>query len=609
MNDEEKLNALLEAFIARSKAILNDELCGIYLHGSAVMGCFSFDRSDVDLIVVVHSAMTDGAKREFMKAVVELNAIAPPKGIEMSVVTKAVCKPFIYPTPYELHFSSGHLAWYTSEPEDYIRKMNGTDKDLAAHFTIIRRRGRAIYGAPIDEVFGEVPKDAYMDSIVFDVAEAREEITEYTTYLALNLARVLAYCRDELVLSKKEGGEWALEHIDDEFRPLIKSALSEYIDGEAAEYDPACAKRYAEYMLERICAEMKKVEENSMNTDASPLEPKIKELFSLFFNGVPVSAELIDTSRGEDDLRNSFIITDSEGGKFVLKIVSNDFTIPDRIRMWQRTAEEYRREGYYCPRIFCDKSGGFPEIEYRGKRCIVYAEEFSKFKPLSERAAFDEGGSAPSVKAYFEDIWSMSAKIAAKKLDYTEFPSGYCLFETFCPSDRTDEVLENALEWKEYAFALPNEFRLQVQRIWDIWCANRAAFEKSYPFLPTSVFQADLNPTNLLVGDDGAFVGVYDFNLCGRDVFLNYLMRENYADFEEELDLIKRALTVASRHYSFSEAEKAAALPLYRCVKPLWYTRVCDLKQAGDDTLKIKHCLDRIEHYLTADIDFKSCMG
>jgi len=30
--------------------------------------------------------------------------------------------------------------------------------------------------------------------------------------------------------------------------------------------------------------------------------------------------------------------------------------------------------------------------------------------------------------------------------------------------------------------------------------------------LPTSVFQADLNPTNLLVDDKGAFAGVFDFN-------------------------------------------------------------------------------------------------
>ena len=352
---------------------------------------------------------------------------------------------------------------------------------------------------------------------------------------------------------------------------------------------------------------LKQIREAVTSMKNNHIEPEIKALFSRFFDGESVSAELIDTSRGEDDFRNTFIITDAGGERFVLKMVSNEFTFPERIRMWQRTAEEYRRLGYYCPRIYCDKSGGFPIIEYHGRRCIVYAEEFSIFMPLSDRTA-GENGTDTNAMACFEDIWRMSARIAAKKLDHTEYPSGYCLFETFCPSEQTDEVMENALEWKEHALSLPAEFSEQVQRIWDAWLANREALKERYFKLPTSVFQADLNPTNLLVDESGAFRGVYDFNLCGRDVFLNYLMRENYGDFEEELELIRRALSVASEHYTFSEQEKAAALPLYRCLKPLWYNRVYDLKQAGGDAVKIKHCLDRIEHYLTADIDFVSYM-
>ena len=55
-----------------------------------------------------------------------------------------------------------------------------------------------------------------------------------------------------------------------------------------------------------------------------------------------------------------------------------------------------------------------------------------------------------SINEYEEDIWITTAKIAAKYLDYTSYPSGYCLFDTFCPSDETDEVLENALSWTEF---------------------------------------------------------------------------------------------------------------------------------------------------------------
>ena len=123
---------LLDGFAEQSKAILGDNLAGIYLHGSAVMGCFNPDRSDLDLIVVVNGPVDDAVKREYMEMVMAYNALGPAKGIEMSVVLRSVCDPFVYPTPFELHFSEAHLAWYRTNPEDYIRKMKGTDKDLAA---------------------------------------------------------------------------------------------------------------------------------------------------------------------------------------------------------------------------------------------------------------------------------------------------------------------------------------------------------------------------------------------------------------------------------------------------------------------------------------------
>lgn len=245
---------LLDKFVKYSKEIFKENLCGIYLHGSSVMGCFNPQKSDIDLIVVVNDKISDEEKREFMKTVVELNASAPPKGIEMSIVRKEVCDPFIYPTPYELHFSAGHLDRYNEDPEEYIREMNGTDKDLAAHFTIIRKRGRCLYGLPVEEVFGEVPKADYTDSIWFDVEEARDEIKENPPYIILNLARVLAYCREEAVLSKKEGGEWALLNLPPEFHELIKNALNEYTKNETAVYDPICSEKYAKYMLEQISA-------------------------------------------------------------------------------------------------------------------------------------------------------------------------------------------------------------------------------------------------------------------------------------------------------------------------------------------------------------------
>ena len=246
------LDSLIEGFVERSKSILRDDLVGIYLHGSAVMGCFNPEKSDVDLIVVVDRPMSDPVKRAFLEMVVEYNALGPAKGIEMSVVLREVCKPFVYPTPYETHFSAGHLDSYQEDPEGYIRRMKGDDKDLAAHFTILQARGRCLYGAPLEDVFEPVPPRDYLDSIWYDVENAPEEIAEYPMYLILNLARVLAYGSEGLILSKKEGGEWALDRLPPEYRPLIRDALREYTESASVVYDPALAKRYAAYAVGRI---------------------------------------------------------------------------------------------------------------------------------------------------------------------------------------------------------------------------------------------------------------------------------------------------------------------------------------------------------------------
>ena len=242
----------LGVFVARTKVILGDNLAGIYLHGSAVMGCFNPGKSDLDLIVVVNEPVSDTVKKDFMDMVVELNESAPAKGLELSVVTRNVCDPFVYPTPFELHFSVAHLGWYRNDPDDYIQKMNGTDKDLAAHFTIIRSRGQCLYGVPMDEIFSPVPRDDYMDSIRNDIAEAVDEIGDNTMYLTLNLARVLAYKEEDLVLSKKEGGNWALKNTPTQFHPLIQHAMSEYVGSEDIVYDTELAIQYAAYMLDRI---------------------------------------------------------------------------------------------------------------------------------------------------------------------------------------------------------------------------------------------------------------------------------------------------------------------------------------------------------------------
>ena len=250
--DARGFDGLLRAFVDGTRAILGEALSGVYLHGSMAMGCFHPRGSDIDLIVVVDRAPEDAVKRRYMDLIVALDAQAPPKGLELSVVCRNACRPFAYPTPFLLHYSRMHLDRYRRDPDGYVRDMRGVDRDLAAHFTILRLRGRALYGPEPARVFGEVPRADYMDSLLSDVESAREDVAENPVYVILNLCRVLAFARDGEVLSKREGGRWGMKNLPGECHGLVAGALAAYDSGTGFQPPAGHARVFADAMLKRI---------------------------------------------------------------------------------------------------------------------------------------------------------------------------------------------------------------------------------------------------------------------------------------------------------------------------------------------------------------------
>lgn len=234
------------------REIFEVNLTGIYLHGSMAMGCFQPNKSDIDLLIVIDDNITDEQKLKFMDEIVELNKLAPAKGIELSIVKKEYCKDFLYPTPFELHFSNMHLQWFIENPTDYISKMKGTDKDLAAHFTIINKCGVVLWGEEICKVFAQVPKEDYLDSIWCDIRGAKEDILEDPVYMTLNLCRVAAYVKCSLITSKKQGGEWALQNLAPGYQTFISEALQSYESGDEMKVNKEKAQEFADYMLKII---------------------------------------------------------------------------------------------------------------------------------------------------------------------------------------------------------------------------------------------------------------------------------------------------------------------------------------------------------------------
>ncbi len=241
---------LLKKIAAEYAHILGGAFVGMYIHGSLAFGCYNPNVSDLDFIVIVNTAPSEAARIQMIRVLLDLEPHAPAKGFEMSVVLEQYCREFVYPTPYELHYSISHREKATTDIAAYCRGMRGVDKDLAAHFTVLRAVGLTLCGPSVAELFGDVPRRDYIDSLIFDVGKAREEIVKNPTYMTLNLCRVLAYLRGDGVLSKEQGGTWGLAHLPTNYHSLIYTALNAY-SGQSVVFD-SNLDGFAVYMLNEI---------------------------------------------------------------------------------------------------------------------------------------------------------------------------------------------------------------------------------------------------------------------------------------------------------------------------------------------------------------------
>lgn len=212
--------------------IVNNDLIGFYLHGSAAMGGFNPNSSDIDLLAVTNNPMAVRTKREL--AQVFLKYSTSPFPVEISFLNTGQLKVWQHPCPFDFHYSEFWRGRYESDlVNGTAHFLNGnilTDADLAAHITILHHRGVCLKGRQITEVFPLVPRSNYLSSIVGDFEDCLGRIEENPIYCILNLIRVFWYVKEGMISSKREAGEWGILTFPEEMQHTIKKALQCYTD-------------------------------------------------------------------------------------------------------------------------------------------------------------------------------------------------------------------------------------------------------------------------------------------------------------------------------------------------------------------------------------------
>jgi streptomycin 3"-adenylyltransferase len=248
--------------IALFRNAIGDALHSVCLHGSLALGCFNPTRSDVDLLLVVSGALHPDQQRRLAFAVIA--TANQPHPLELSVMNRDALVRWRHPCPYLFHYSSEWherlmTALSNADWEDWReREPQQLDPDLAGHVTVARARGVALFGPAPAAVFPEVPPADFQDSILADVLSDVHGLpnlaaVENPVYAVLNACRTLAHLRGGALLSKDEGGAWALLALPWRMSAVAARALECYRrPAEPLPFDRDDLRRFGDYMLAEI---------------------------------------------------------------------------------------------------------------------------------------------------------------------------------------------------------------------------------------------------------------------------------------------------------------------------------------------------------------------
>jgi hypothetical protein len=229
--------------------VLGPDLTGVYLHGSAVLGGFDPRRSDVDILAVSEGAMTAGQRAAAAGALSEERLPCPAAGLELSVVTLAAARHPVARPAFELHTTTG-----SGDRKVVDGHGRDGDPDLVLHFAVCRAAGRLLGpGRPADQVFAPVPGELVRAQLASELrwATGLHRVTGPAPgeYAVLNACRAWRYVVDGSLVSKIDGGEWALRRVPDPDRELIATALARQRCQPAAGLDAASVTRFVEQVL------------------------------------------------------------------------------------------------------------------------------------------------------------------------------------------------------------------------------------------------------------------------------------------------------------------------------------------------------------------------
>lgn len=206
------------------KEIFKQDLLGGYLYGSSILGGLQ-KYSDVDLFVVSNRPTTYAEKTNLTKALLKISGIYMKDKklpIEMTVVEKSEINPWNYPPKFDFQYGE----WLRKEFEHgNIEPWKSKEMpDLALLVTQILLASNTLVGAKPDQLLCRVPYKDFMIAIKDALPNLMLDLDSDVRNVLLTLARIWSTVTTDVIRSKPDGANWAINRLPEKYQPVMERA-------------------------------------------------------------------------------------------------------------------------------------------------------------------------------------------------------------------------------------------------------------------------------------------------------------------------------------------------------------------------------------------------
>jgi predicted nucleotidyltransferase len=244
------------------KDVLGQDLLGVYLYGSAIIGGLQ-KYSDIDLFVVTDRSTTYEEKAKLEANLLQISGIYMKSSklpIEMTVVDKSEINPWRYPPNFDFQygdwlrkeFESGNIEpWSTKEMPD-----------LALLITQILLASKTLLGPNPNQVLSKIPYRDFMIATTKALDGLMADLHSDTRNVLLTYARIWSTVETDTIRSKPAAADWVIDRLPENYRPVMNRAKAICIGEENEYWDDikSLIQPCADFILSHINKQISSVE-------------------------------------------------------------------------------------------------------------------------------------------------------------------------------------------------------------------------------------------------------------------------------------------------------------------------------------------------------------